>query len=83
MDQPNTDPLTSSFLTLIKEIREEKGITREKLAQIAGVHKTTIGLLERKKRIPSLHVANLIAKALGTNLSTLIKKSEKPRKKSK
>lgn len=77
MSDLNVDPMVSNFLNLIKTLREKKKMTREQLAKKAGVHKTTIGLLERKQRIPTLQIANQIAKALDMNLSGMVKKAEK------
>ena len=77
MNNDNTDKVISSFLDLIKKMREKKELTREELANKAGVHKTTIGLLERHKRIPTIQVAMQIANALETTLSAMMKKAEK------
>lgn len=68
--------LTNSFLGLVQGIREKSGLTREQLADLAGVHRTTIGLLERKERTPTLQVSSQIATALGATLSELIQESE-------
>lgn len=76
MSDLNMDPMVSRFLDMVKATREKNKMTREKLAKEAGVHKTTIGLLERKQRIPSIQTANQIAKALGLRLSGMIKKVE-------
>ncbi len=72
----NMDSMVSDFLDLVKTTREKQNLTREQLAKLANVHKTTIGLLERKQRIPSLQTANQIAKALGLKLSGMVKKVE-------
>lgn len=76
MSDISMDPMVSNFLDLIKEMREKNKMTREQLAAKAKVHKTTIGLLERKQRIPTLQIANQISKALGTSLSKIVKKAE-------
>lgn len=68
--------LTSTFIQLVKSIRESKGLTIEHLADLAGVHRTTIGLLERHERTPTLQVAHQIATALGFPLSNLIQRAE-------
>ena len=56
--------VTAAFVELAKKIREQKGLTIDQLADMAGVHRTTIGLLERHERTPTLQVASQIAKAL-------------------
>ncbi len=68
--------ITNAFIELIKKLREEKRLTIEQLADLAGVHRTTIGLLERKERTPTLQVASQIADALELPLSELIQESE-------
>jgi len=68
--------VTAAFVELAKKIREQKGLTIEQLADLAGVHRTTIGLLERHERTPTLQVASQIAKALNLPLSELIQESE-------
>jgi len=68
--------ITFAFIELVKRLREQKSLTIEQLADLAGVHRTTIGLLERHERTPTLQVANQIADALRIPLSELIQASE-------
>ena len=71
------DPgITMAFIDLVKKIREKKNLTHEQLADLTGVHRTTIGLLERKERTPTLQVAGQIANALSIPLSELIQQAE-------
>ena len=48
----------------LKEIRLKKGLTQEQLADIAGMHFTYIGQIERGVRNPSLVNLHKLAKAL-------------------
>ncbi len=68
--------ITSAFIELVKKIREQKKLTIEQLAELTGVHRTTIGLLERNERTPTLQVATQIANALHIPLSELIQEAE-------
>lgn len=68
--------IVESFIELAKELRENQKLTIEQLADLAGVHRTTIGLLERKEKYPTLQVAGQITNALGYSLSELIQKAE-------
>lgn len=68
--------VTAAFIDLVKRIRERKRLTIEQLADLTGVHRTTIGLLERNERTPSLQVASQIANALQIPLSELIQEAE-------
>jgi DNA-binding XRE family transcriptional regulator len=64
-----------SFIDLVKGLRVKAGITIEQLADLAGVHRTTIGLLERYERTPTLAVAHQIATALGHPLHELVQEA--------
>lgn len=68
--------ITAAFIELVKRIREQKRLTIEQLADLTGVHRTTIGLLERNERTPTLQVATQIATALKIPLSELIQEAE-------
>lgn len=68
--------ITDAFIELVKRIREQKKLTIEQLADLTGVHRTTIGLLERNERTPTLQVATQIANALQMPLSELIQEAE-------
>lgn len=61
---------------LIKEHRVARNLTIEQLADLSGIHRTTLGLIERNERIPSVSTANQIASALGQSLSQLIVDTE-------
>ena len=69
-------PVVAALLQLISALRADQSLTHEELADRAGVHRTTIGLLERGERAPSVAVASQIANALGYPLSELLQKAE-------
>jgi transcriptional regulator with XRE-family HTH domain len=56
-------------------------ISRQKLAELAGLHQTAVGLIERGLRSPNLDSAHSLAGALGMNLSNLIRETEKEHRK--
>lgn len=56
----------------IKEIRKAKGLSQEKLANLAEVDRTYLPEVERGERNISLIVAEKIANALGEKLSMMI-----------
>ena len=68
--------IVGSFIYLTKRLREEQKLTIEQLADLANVHRTTIGLLERGERTPTLQVAQQIASALGFPISELLQEAE-------
>ncbi len=55
----------------IRELRTQKGMTQEALAQAAGVRRETIVFLEQGKYNPSLRLAYDVAKTLGTGIDEL------------
>lgn len=56
----------------IKLHRERKGFSQTKLADISGVPQTTISGLENKNVIPSVLIADKLAKALGVTVNDLL-----------
>jgi putative transcriptional regulator len=51
--------------TKIKELRTQRGLTQEELAQRVGVRRETIVFLERGKYMPSLQLAHDVAQVFG------------------
>ena len=64
------------FAEALRELRQEKGLSQEELADRAGLHRTYISQIERGIKSPSLRSLEQIAQALDVQLSTLIKKME-------
>ena len=72
----DSDSLIHEFLTIISALRAEQGLTHEQLSEMAQIHRTTVGLLQREERSPTLQIANQLANALGYTLSELILQAE-------
>lgn len=68
--------LINALLRLLRDIRNEKGYTLDELADRAGVHRTSIGLLERGERTPTVQIAAQLAEALDMKLSDLVVRAE-------
>jgi transcriptional regulator with XRE-family HTH domain len=60
------------FGEVIREAREGIAVSQETLADLAGLHRTYISLLERGLRNPSLTVITKLAEALDTSPSVLM-----------
>ena len=57
----------------IRELRLEKKLTQEQFAQLSGLHKNYIGMVERGERNPSLINIEIIAKTFEISISELMK----------
>jgi transcriptional regulator with XRE-family HTH domain len=74
--------LSDAFALVLQRHRAAKKLSKQALADKAGLHQTYIGLIERGLSNPSLDVANAIAEALEVPLSTLIVEAEAKRRSS-
>lgn len=63
--------IKENFGKHLKLIRNEMGLTQEKLAEKAGVHSTYIGKIESGKSNPSLLMIYKISRALKIKLTKL------------
>ncbi len=57
----------------IRNLRRQKGLTQEKLAEFSKVDPKSVISIELGKRNPTIKTLTKIAKALNTALETLIK----------
>ena len=58
---------------LLKQVRLEKGMTLETLAQLSGISKGHLSKIERQERDPKISTLVLIADALKVNVNDLYK----------
>lgn len=56
----------------IREIRQSKGLSQEQLAEIAEVHRTYIGMIERAEKNITLVSLEKIVRALGLEIKDLL-----------
>ena len=56
------------FGARIAELRRQRNISQEELAERCGVHRTYIGSIERGEKSPTLNTMEKFAKGLGVNL---------------
>lgn len=68
------------FAENIRRLRLAKGISQEALADLAGLHRTYVGAVERGERNITLINANRIAEALGVRLSDCLKERNERKK---
>jgi len=70
---------SDAFALVLKRHREASNLSRQALAQKAGLHQTYIGMIERGLSNPSLDTAAAIAEALEIPFSQLIAETEAER----
>jgi transcriptional regulator with XRE-family HTH domain len=61
----------------IRDLRTEKGMSQESLADLCGLHRTYVGGIERGERNPSYTSILRIAEALGVQGSQLLAAGER------
>lgn len=64
--------IISEFGLRIKQLRNEKKISQEKLSFSTGFHRTYIGMIERGERNISLTNIAVFAKVFGMSISELL-----------
>jgi transcriptional regulator with XRE-family HTH domain len=67
---------SDAFALVLQQHRTAKKLSKQELAQKAGLHQTYIGMIERGASNPSLDAANAIAEALEIPFSKLIAEAE-------
>lgn len=68
------------FAKNLRKIRVAKGLSQERLAEHAGLHRTYIGSVERGERNITIDNMERLATALGCSLQELIEEEQKPDK---
>jgi transcriptional regulator with XRE-family HTH domain len=66
-----------SFSRVLKSLRNAKKISQEKLAELSGLDRSYVSLLERGLRQPSLETIFLIAEALEISPAEVVRRVEK------
>jgi len=70
---PNRDRTLSAFGRNVARIRNERGFSQDKLAELASLDRTYISGIERGVRNPGIKTVLRIAKALGVTVADLCK----------
>jgi transcriptional regulator with XRE-family HTH domain len=70
-DVPPTEILVA-FGRAVRRLRVERGWSQERLAEVAGIHRTYVGDVERGLRNVSLVNIERLARALSVDLPTLM-----------
>jgi transcriptional regulator with XRE-family HTH domain len=63
---------SAAFGTIVRRQRSAQGLSQERLAEAAEIHRNYVGMLERGECAATLDVAERLAQALGVVLEDLI-----------
>lgn len=61
--------ITKTVGITIRDLRKSQGLSQEKLAEKAGLHRTYIGALERGEKSPTVDTLVKVVTALNINLT--------------
>ena len=70
--RPVSSDIRARFGSRLKQLRTEKGLSQERLAELATMHWTYIGGIERGERNPTLINIEKLADALEVTLPELL-----------
>jgi len=68
---------SARFGEVVREVRTRRGLSQEKLAELANLDRTFVSMIERGKRRPTLETAKRLAGALNIPLSAMIASAER------
>lgn len=71
--QNKLETVNGRFAVNLKRIRADRGLSQEALAELAGIHRTELSLLERGQREPRLGTLVKLAGALEASIGELTK----------
>ena len=74
--------LCASFGLAVKRLREARGWSQERLAEMADLNRSYVGEIERGSVVPSLVTLHKLSDALGLSASALLADSEGIRQRS-
>jgi transcriptional regulator with XRE-family HTH domain len=69
----NRTPARETLARNLRRLRAERGISQERLAELAGLHRTYVSSVERCERNVSIDNIERLAKALKVATADLIK----------
>ena len=76
MESTNRHNIRVTLAENIKLLRKEKGLSQERLAELAELHRTYVSSVERAERNISINNIEKIANALGVDIRLLFKSME-------
>lgn len=71
---PEDGAIAKSFGKVLKQLRQDRGLSQEELGFASGYHRTYISLLERGEKSPSLRTIFRLAQALKVEPSEMVER---------
>jgi len=68
--------LLSALGSAIRQVREDRSLSQERLAELAGLHRTYISSVEQGRRNVSIENIHKIANALGVSMTEIVQLCE-------
>ncbi|MFW3898895.1 helix-turn-helix domain-containing protein [Pseudomonas bharatica] len=65
-------PLLLIFAANVRRLRLERNLSQEGLAELAGIHRTYVGMIERSEKNATIYNIERLARALGVAPSDLL-----------
>ncbi len=69
-------PLVRQFGIVVRQLREQRGWSQERLAELADINRSYLGEIERAHAVPSLATVGKLAAALGQTPASLLANCE-------
>lgn len=76
MGKSQSEGFVMRVVEVLKEERLRQGMSHEKLAEAAGVHRSTVSRTESGKMSPTLYVVHAMASVLNLDMAVLMKKAQ-------
>jgi len=73
------NPDAEAFGAIVRRLRTKRGLTQEKLAELADLNVSYIGFLERGENVPTLTIVLNLALALDVHAADLVREIERKR----
>ena len=74
-DVKRLDRISAAVVRLLREAREERGVTGSDLAERSGLNQSTISLMDRGLRKPTLDTLLRIAEVLEVELGEILRRA--------
>jgi transcriptional regulator with XRE-family HTH domain len=73
------NPDAKAFGAIVRRLRTKRGLTQEKLAELADLNVSYIGFLERGENVPTLTIVLNLARALDVHAADLVREVARER----